>query len=429
MKVIAVQKGSPAEQLGIRVGDALERIGGHPARDVLDVWFRMADEGVILELRRNGEVFEVRIEEPDGGDLGLEFEEMTTRRCGNRCVFCFVDQLPPGMRPALYVKDEDVRLSFLFGSYVTLTDVSDEDLERIVEQRFSPLYISVHATDPRVRKKILGRPGGGNVLATMQRLAEAGIWMHTQIVLCPGINDGLELTRTVWDLSALFPQVRSIAVVPVGLTRHRQGLTPLKPVGRTEAEQCIEQVTGWQEKFLDRFGERLVYAADECYLTAGLEIPASEDYEDFPQIENGVGMVRQFLDAFKAEEERLPERLKERLILTLVTGTSAEELLRSMAERLEQVDGLSVRVVAVKNRFFGASITVSGLLTGQDILAALEQEAVGDAVLLPPNCINDDGLLLDDQMPEQLAEALGVPVEVGSYDLVESVLSLMSNEE
>ncbi len=429
MKVIAVQTGSPAQESGIRVGDALERINGHPARDVLDVWFWMEDEGATLELRRDGEVFEARIEEAEDRDFGLEFEEMAIRRCGNRCVFCFVDQLPSGMRPALYVKDEDVRLSFLHGSYVTLADVSGEEIDRIVEQRLSPIYISVHATDSQVRGRLLGRRGDGDVLATMRRLSEAGIWMHTQIVLCPGINDGLELDRTVRDLSAFFPQVRSIAVVPVGLTRHREGLTPLKPVGRSEARRCIEQVAGWQERFLDRFGERLVVAADECYLTAGLEIPVAEDYEDFPQIENGVGMVRQFLDAFEAGEERLPERLKERLTLTLVTGTSAEGFLRRMVERLEQVYGLSVRVVAVINRFFGASITVSGLLTGQDILAALERETVGDAVLLPPNCINDDGLLLDDQTPKEMAEILGVPVQVGSYDLVESVLNLMSNEE
>jgi putative radical SAM enzyme (TIGR03279 family) len=429
MKVIAVQTGSPAEGLGILVGDDLERINGHPARDVLDVWFWMADEGAILELRRDGEVFEVRIEEAEDRDLGLEFEEMTIRRCGNRCVFCFVDQLPSGMRPALYVKDEDIRLSFLHGSYVTLADVSGEDIERIVEQRLSPMYISVHATDPKVRGRLLGRRGGGDVLPTMRRLSEAGIWMHTQIVLCPGINDGSELERTVRDVSAFFPQVRSIAVVPVGLKRHRDGLAPLNPVGRAEARRCIEQVTEWQEKFLNRFGERLVYAADECYLAAGLEIPEAEDYEDFPQIENGVGMVRQFLDAFEAAEQRLPKRLKEQLSLTLVTGTSSEGFLRRMVERLEEVDGLSVRLVAVKNRFFGASITVSGLLTGQDILSALEQETVGDAALLPPNCINEDGFFLDDQTPEQIAQVLSVPVQVGSYDLVEGVLNLMSNEQ
>jgi putative radical SAM enzyme (TIGR03279 family) len=428
MEVIAVQTGSPAAQSGIRVGDALERINGHPARDVLDVRFWMADEGVILELRRDGEVFEVRIEGGEDRDLGLEFEEMTIRRCGNRCVFCFVDQLPSGMRSALYVKDEDVRLSFLHGSYVTLTDVSGEDIGRIVEQRLSPLYISVHATDPKVRRRLLGRRSEADILATMRRLADAGIWMHTQIVLCPGINDGSELERTVRDLSAFFPQVRSIAVVPVGLTRHRGGLAPLKPVGRSEARRCIEQVTEWQGKFLDRCGERLVFAADECYLTAGYEIPAAESYEDFPQIENGVGMVRQFLDAFEAAEKRLPERLRERLSLTLVTGRSAEGFLRRMLERLEQVDRLSVRLVTVENRFFGASITVSGLLTGQDILAALEREKVGNAVLLPPNCMNEDGLLLDDQTPEEMTEALGVPVRVGSYDLVESVLKSMSNE-
>ena len=429
MKVITVQTGSPAEEAGIRVGDALERINGHPARDVLDVWFWMADEDAILELRRDGEVFEVRIEEAEDRDLGLEFEEMTIRRCANRCIFCFVDQLPSGMRPALYVKDEDVRLSFLHGSYVTLAHVSSEDIERIVKQRFSPLYISVHATDPLVRRRLLGRRGGGDVLATMQQLAKAGIWMHTQIVLCPGINDGPELERTVRDVSALFPEVRSIAVVPVGLTRHRVGLVPLKPVGRSEARACIEQVTGWQEAFLNRFGEGLVYAADECYLMAGLEIPEAEDYEDFHQIENGVGMVRQFLDTFESEQGRLPERSKKRLNLTLVTGTSSEAFLRRMVERLEEVHGLSVRLMAVKNRFFGESITVSGLLTGQDILTALERETLGDAVLLPPNCVNEDGLFLDDRTPEQMAEILGVPVQVGSYDLVESVLKSMSNEQ
>ena len=432
MKVIGVQEGSPAAQLGIWVGDDLEAINGHPVRDLLDLWFWMEDEAGMLEIRRDGEVFQIQVEEVEGRDLGLAFEEMRIRRCGNRCVFCFVDQLPPGMRPALYVKDEDVRLSFLHGSYITLTDLSSDDMQRIVEQRFSPLYISVHATDPRVRRAMLGRRSGGDVLTPMRRLAEAGIAMHTQIVLCPGINDGAQLERTVRDLSGLFPSaslrtspgVQSIAVVPVGLTRYREGLHPLRSVGRAEARRCIEQVTGWQEDFLDRFGKRLVYAADECYLTAELEIPEAETYEELPQIENGVGMVRRFVDAFEAEEGRLPSRLVKRLRLTLVTGKAAEEFLRRMVRRLEEVDGLSVRLVAVENRFFGESITVSGLLTGRDILATLEREACGDGVLLPPNCVNEDGLLLDDRTPEEMAEVLGVPVEVGSYDLVESVLRI-----
>ena len=426
MKVIGVQTDSLAAQVGIRVGDDLEAINGHPVRDVLDYWFWMEDEGGILELRRDGKVFRIQVEEVDGRDLGLAFEEMRVRRCGNRCVFCFVDQLPPGMRPALYVKDEDYRLSFLHGSYITLTDVSSDDVERIVEQRLSPLYISVHATDPRVRRAILGRRSGGDVLAPMRRLAEAGIAMHTQIVLCPGINDGAQLERTVRDLSGLFPQVRSIAVVPVGLTRHREGLTPLRPMSRAEARRCLEEVMGWQEEFLNRFGKRLVYAADECYLTAGFEIPEAEAYEDFPQIENGVGIVRRLVETFEAEERRLPKRLGEQLRLTVVTGRAAEGCLRRMVERLEKVGGLSMRLVGVENRFFGESITVSGLLTGADILAALKREAVGDAVLLPPNCVNEDGVLLDDRTPEEMAKVLGVPVEVGSYDLVESVLRMVS---
>jgi len=360
MKVIGVQEGSPAAGFGIRIGDALEAINGHPVRDLLDYWFWMDDEGGVLELRRDGKMFRIQVEEPEGRDVGLEFEEMTIRRCGNRCVFCFVDQLPPGMRPALYVKDEDVRLSFLYGSYITLTDLSSEDIQRIVAQRLGPLYISVHATDPRVRSAMLGRRSSADVLATMRRLAEAGIAMHTQIVLCPGINDGAQLERTVQDLSGLFPEVRSIAIVPVGLTRYREGLVPLRPVGRVGARRCIEQVVGWQEEFLSRFGTRLVYAADECYLTARLEIPEAEAYEDFPQIENGVGMVRQFLDAFEAEEGRLPNWLREPLRLTLVTGRSAEGFLRRMAERLEKVDRLSVRLVGVENRFFGDSVRFGG---------------------------------------------------------------------
>ncbi|MFH1008936.1 MAG: DUF512 domain-containing protein [Candidatus Latescibacterota bacterium] len=429
MKITGVQTGSQAEELGIRAGDMLEMINEHPVRDVLDVWFWMADEEAVLELRRDGESFQVRIEDGEEGDLGLEFEEMTIRGCGNRCVFCFVDQLPPGMRPALYIKDEDVRLSFLHGSYVTLSDVSEEDIQRIVQQRLSPLYVSVHATDAEVRRTILGRRSGGDVLAVMRRLSEAGIWMHTQIVLCPGLNDGDCLERTVRDLSELFPQVQSIAVVPVGLTRYREGRHSLKPLGAPEARECIGQVEKWQETFLTRCETRLIYAADECYLRAGLDVPDADSYEDFPQIENGVGLVRQFLDAFETEAGRLPKRLAEPFRLTLVTGTSSEGFLRKMGERLEQVGGLSAQVVAVKNRFFGESITVSGLLTGEDIVEALREESDGSAVLLPPNCINDDGLLLDNQTPEQIAEVLGVPVHVGSYDLVESVLNVMSEAQ
>jgi len=421
VKVVSVLPGSPAERAGIVPGDGILEVEGHGIRDEIDLRFWASDDRFLLTLERDGRRFRVEVRRgPDEG-LGIELEPIRPRTCRNRCIFCFVDQLPRGLRRSLYVKDEDYRLSFLYGNYITLTDLSDEDFERIFAQRLSPLYVSVHSTDPEVRSFMLGRKGIPDIRGQLKRLVEGGIRVHAQVVLCPGINDGGHLDGTLRDLARMHPGVASVAVVPVGLTEHRQGLYPLRPVGPEEAERTLEQIADWQGRFLRELGTRFAFASDEFYILAGKEFPAEEDYEGFPQLEDGVGMARRFLETFGRRSKELPGRVPP-LSIALVTGTAFGPIMEKLARKVEsRVEGLSLRPVVVENRLLGKSVTVSGLLSGGDILRALEESGPGDCVLLPPNCVNDDGLLLDDLRPEDLALRLGVPVRVGSYDLVGAI--------
>ena len=426
VRIRTVDPNGVGARVGLQVGDDLLRINGRPVRDILDYQYLMAEGEVEIVVQRDGRTF-VRSTEVWGRDgLGVTFEEMVVEECQNHCLFCFVDQLPPGLRPTLYVKDEDIRLSFLYGSYITLTSLKPQDLDRIVDQRLSPLYVSVHTTDPTVRRRIVGHRGAGKLLEQLRVLAAHRIELHTQIVLCPGINDGPYLERTVFDLADFFPWVRSIAIVPVGLTKHRAGLYPLRPVDPNEALELTRIISGWQEHFVAQFGVRLVHLADEWYLLAHVPLPQAETYDDFPQVESGVGLARQFLDTFEERQGELPAHVLHPITLTLVTGTLAESFICDIARQLERVDGLTVQVVVVPNRLLGETITVSGLLSGADIQTALEDHGYGDIVLLPPNCVNEKGLCLDDGTPERLSSALSVPVCVGSYDLVSTVLEVLS---
>ncbi|MBC7188299.1 MAG: DUF512 domain-containing protein [Calditrichaeota bacterium] len=419
MRIVAVHSGGLGEKLGLRPGDRLISINGHPASDELDLFFWSAEGVRELEVERDGRRYGLRCGAASAQELGLDLEPMRVRTCGNACLFCFVDQNPPGMRPALYVKDEDYRLSFLHGNYVTLSNAGRRDLLRIAELRLSPLYVSVHATDREVRKKLLGLRQDDRLLEKLAFLAGAGITLHAQVVICPGYNDGLFLDQTIDTLLEFFPQMASVALVPVGLTRHREGLAPLAPVQPEDAALLVERYEQRAQELRNLFGSHFVYLADELYLMAGLDVPEAERYEDFPQVENGVGMVRRFLDQLQSDIHSLPRAVKSATRLTLVTGMLAAPVVKhACAQIAQRVANLRTDVVAVANRFYGDTVTVSGLLTGQDIFAALSSRDCGDLVLVPANCLNVDGLFLDDWTPEQLGQMLGVPVEVVDYERI-----------
>ena len=404
-----VQSGSIAEELGLCAGDRLLSINGETVRDLIDFQLFEAQENLLLDVEKaDGELWELEFSKDPDEPLGLDVEHPEPFQCGNNCLFCFVHQLPRGMRRTLYVKDEDYRFSFLYGAYITLSNIREDDLERIVRQRLSPLYISVHATRPEVRGRLLGRPVPP-VLGLMQRLVEAGIELHTQVVICPGINDGDVLAETVRDLYALHPGVRSLALVPVGLTGYRARLPELRPVTPDEAIALLDQLSRWQETFLARGGSRFVFAADELYLTAERPFPPLDAYEDLAQIENGVGLVPQFRDeaaAVLAEASPVPlERV------TLVTGESFAGELGDFAGRLARASGVELVICPVVNRFFGGHVSVAGLVTGEDILGQLKELALGAGVLLPDVMFREgEELLLDDVSRLDLERALGVPV-------------------
>jgi len=407
-----VMPGSIAEELEIEPGDRLISLNGHPLRDVIDYNYYGADDLLVLELEKaDGELWELEVEREEGEPLGITFPAPAPARCGNNCVFCFVHQLPKGLRRPLYVKDEDYRLSFLYGNYVTLANIGREELERIKEQRLSPLYVSVHATEPALREELLGKSGILPILEVMRELAEARITMHCQVVLCPGLNDGEVFARTVEDLARLHPLVASLAVVPVGLTGHRSKLPELAPLTR---EYAASFVTEWGEKaqtLADRLGEQFLFLADEFYLKGELPFPPLESYGELPQLENGVGMIPLFLsEAEQVLEEAEPLAAPR---VTLVTGESPYRYLAGFLERLSQATGDSLSPVAVPNRLFGPSVTVTGLVCGRDIVAALREAELGELVFVPDVMMKEgEGVFLDDLTVEDLERELGRPVVV-----------------
>jgi len=407
MKIKAIEPNSIAEQIKLRPGDDLIEINGHPLRDIIDYRFYENDDFLKLLIRRNESTFTVEIEKDPYDPLGLEFPELHFKACGNHCVFCFTDQNPKGLRKSLYFKDEDYRLSFLYGNYTTLTNVKQADLDRIVEQHLSPMYVSVHATEWSTRQFLLGIKRPDFLLEKLRFLTEHGIEIHTQIVLCPGINDGDILLKTIDDLRALFPGVRSTAVVPLGLTKHRRGLTPLTPVSDRYAKKLVEELFVLQEKFLAEMGTRFVFASDEFLLRGGFEIPEESYYEDYPQLEDGVGMVRLMLENVREIVPRLPKRLKTARQLTVVTGELAFPILQdSIVPHLKTIPNLTVHLLPVQNTFYGSSITVTGLLTGQDIYRSLQEQNENGSVFLSEKLLNYDGVFLDDWKPEMIERRL-----------------------
>jgi putative radical SAM enzyme (TIGR03279 family) len=381
LPILEVEPASIAEAVGLAPGDVITGINGKPVADLLDYQYVADDQALTLLVRRpDGETWEVDIEREPGERLGLQFEAITPRECGNDCVFCFVHQNPPGMRAGLSIKDEDYRLSFLDGHFVTLTNLSPRDIERIATMRLSPLYVSVHTTDPELRRRMLGRKDRpDNLMERLGLLLAAKITVHAQVVLCPGWNDGEALEQTLADLAGLNPGVASVAVVPLGLTKHREHLPALTPVTPAYARAFIEWLTPRQARFLDRFGVRFAYAADEFYLMADLPVPPLAAYDDLPQVGNGVGMVAQFRAeaarvlgaARRAGRPRTGPVARGPRQITAVTGVLAAPIVRPFVEALGKAWGLPMRVEAVENRFYGSSIRVAGLLTGGDVLEHL----------------------------------------------------------
>lgn len=420
MKIIEIEPRSLAAEATLQIGDDLTAINGHSIQDEIDLQFHASDEFLEIEFTRDQEAFVVEIEKDPAETLGVKLEPIRFRCCGNHCIFCFVDQNPKGLRKSLYFKDEDFRLSFLYGNYVTLTNLSRRDAERIVQQRLSPIYVSVHAVNPSVRQKLLGIRKDDRLLEKLRFLTRHRIEIHTQIVLCPGFNDGKVLVETVEKLSEFYPQLNSIAVVPLGLTKHRDDLTPLKPVTAEMAENLILWGEAEANRFQEKWGHHFLYLADEFYLQSGRKLPPADRYDDFAQFENGVGMSRSLLDEFARQRVNFPQKISKRKLVTLVTGKLAYPLLKeSILPVLNQIENLTVNLLPVANHFYGEQVTVSGLLTGQDIFHALKSADLGEMVYLPENCLNFDGLFLDDWTPKMLAEKLGCPIRVLANDFQE----------
>lgn len=422
-----VEPNSLAARLGLQPGDELLTVNGRELRDVIDVQFYSAEDWLELVVRR-GQDGRERIygterayDEPLGLDFAHPTFDVDIRRCRNNCRFCFLTQNPRGLRQSLYVKDDDYRYSFLYGNFVTLTNLDDEDWARLEEQHLSPLYVSVHATELALRRQILQRPDAADVLSQLCRLAEIGIEVHTQLVLVPGLNDSPHLERSLTDLAELaFAPVQSVGVVPVGLTRYHRG--PFRPYRPNEMSAVLEQVEHWQNFFGRGHGVRWVYPSDEWYLTLGCDVPLADDYDGFPQIENGIGMVRQLLDGWERGRSEITNRslrIAGSEVAspaghgTLVCGMLIAPLMVCLLDELAEMTGLQVRVLPVVNRFFGPTVTVSGLLTGQDVVAALRDQMLGGPVFLPRGMFDASGeRTLDDWTPELVQDALAVPVVV-----------------
>jgi len=429
-KILCIEPGSIAEELELEPGDVLLSVNGQAVGDVLDYHYLINEEYLEILIRKaDGEEWELEIEKEFEEDLGIEFENGLMdayRSCRNKCIFCFIDQLPKGMRETLYFKDDDSRLSFLQGNYVTLTNMSDADIERIIQYHMEPINISFQTMNPELRCKMLNNRFAGEALQKVQRFYEAGITMNGQIVLCKGVNDGEELEYSIRELTKYLPYLQSVSVVPVGLTCHRDGLYPLEPFTKEDAEKVLELIHGWQEILVKEYDTHFIHAGDEWYLLADWEIPGEETYDGYLQLENGVGMVRSLENEVLAELELLPGDNRERKV-TIATGKLAAPLLEKLTAAIrKKYPGLEIQVLPVENRFFGERITVAGLLTGQDLEYQLKGLDLGETLLLTEHMLRDgEEVFLDDMTVKELSGTLQVPVTIVKSDgkaFVEAVL-------
>ena len=428
--ISGIVSGSIAQSEGISSGDTLIRIDDHDISDVLDYQFYITSSSLRVELlNAAGKPYHRQIRKDEYDDLGLEFESYlmdAQQSCRNRCVFCFIDQMPPGLRPSLYFKDDDSRLSFLFGNYITLTNLEERDIDRIIKMHISPVNVSVHTTDPVLRVEMMKNPHAGEVLRYLPRLAEAGIKINTQIVLCPGVNDGIHLERSIADLCVLAPNLQSVSVVPVGLTRYREGLTPLSSVTGEEAGNTIDLIESAGELMLRLHGDRICYPSDEFFLLAGRSLPPYDYYGEFNQLENGVGMLTLLDHEFRLALETKPSERVSREV-TIATGTAAFPFIQVLANLAqERFAGLKVQVVPVINNFFGHAITVAGLLCGRDLAEQVKDLVCGEELLIPVSMLRHGrDLFLDDMSVEELEKSLScrvTPVEVDGFAFLDAIV-------
>ena len=435
VKIIGVEERSYAKKAGICAGDILISINGNEISDVLDYRFYLTEREITLELQNDGGKYAVKIKKDEYDDIGLEFATPLMdekHSCRNKCIFCFIDQNPEGMREPIYFKDDDSRLSFIHGNYITLTNMTDKDIARIIKMRISPINVSIHTTNPELRVEMMKNKRSGEVLRYLDDFKRAGLSMCGQIVLCRGVNDGDELRRSLSDLAEYYPEMGSVAVVPAGLTKHRDGLYPLTDFTPDEAAEVIDIIDEFGKKQLEKFGQRQFFAADEFYLKSGRPLPDTEYYEDYPQIENGVGMLRSFSDEFGMAVEDIEfmlDAIEGERTVTVVTGVASYDMLESFAKKLMGLcPGLHIRVEKIINHFFGESITVSGLLTGKDIYEQLSGKELGDELLLPDNALRaEDRDFLCGMTLEELSDKLSIKIRtVGSdgYAFAEAIFGI-----
>ncbi len=429
--ITGVEHGSLADKNGIKAGDILISVNGHDVNDVLDYRFRLSDEKVTLKIHRGPELFDVTIKKDEYADIGLCFETYLMDKkhsCKNKCVFCFIDQLPKGMRESLYFKDDDSRLSFLMGNYITLTNLTDDDVTRICEMKTSPINISVHTTNPELRVKMMKNKRAGEVLSYMRRFADAGISLNCQIVLCKGLNDGEELKRSIHDLAELYPSLIGVSIVPAGLTDYRDGLYPLEKLTAEDLASTVDMVDAFGEECLEKYGSRLFFCSDEMYLGCGRELPPDEYYEGYPQIENGVGMIRSMKCEFDDELEFLSEYdLNKSRNISIATGYLAYDFIKSLADELmRRVPTLNVTVYRVRNDFFGKNITVAGLITGRDLYEQLKDKPLGERLIIPSVMLRAErDMFLDSMSADELSEKLGVDIcasDTNGADFISDIL-------
>ena len=422
-----VEENSYAYEAGLEPGDKLLTINGNDFRDVLEYRYLLSEPVVTLEVEKKDKTIEIIEIENDYEDIGLVFPDDLigdAQSCTNKCIFCFIDQLPKGMRETVYFKDDDTRLSFLQGNYVTLTNMSDEDLDRLIKMHVSPINVSVHTTNPKLREMMLHNRFAGKCYSIMQRFAKNHIYMNCQIVLCPGINDKAELDRTISDLSKLYPYVESVSAVPVGLTRDREGLCELTPYTKETSKEVIDQVSAWQEKLLKTLGTRLIYLSDEFYINAGVKVPDSDTYEGFPQIENGVGLVASMREEFYSGLKFAPKEIDDRYV-ALVTGEMVYDFIKGLCDELmSRYQNLKIDVQAIRNDFFGGGVSVTGLVCGGDIINQLKTDA--KILFIPDVMLRDnDMIFLDDVEVYELEEKLNVKVYTilnDGYDFIEKII-------
>ncbi|HAQ40931.1 MAG TPA: radical SAM protein [Clostridiales bacterium] len=417
--IVKVLKNSIAEELELEPGDELISVNNCSVKDYIDYKYQISDENVTLEVKKSyGEIWELEIEKEYDEDIGIVFENTlmdNIKVCSNKCIFCFIDQLPRGMRETLYLKDEDTRLSFLYGNFITLTNLSDDEIERIVKYKISPIKVSVHTTDRELRKYMMGNKKDMDILEYLKRLLDAGITVDCQIVLVRDVNDGAQLEKTIRDLSGLHPGLRSVAVVPVGLTKFRGGLAKLKPFDRESAAGVVNQVTALQDELFEKLGTRFIFIADEFYISGEMDFPPYESYEDFDQLENGIGMCRLFrqqIEDLLNDYEGVKPVSEE---VTFVTGAAAYDLMVELSEKIMKKISVKINVVKIVNNFFGERITVSGLTTGHDIIEQLKDKNYKN-IILPRNMINDNNVTLDDLTVDDLKKELNTEVEVCDVD-------------